>query len=312
MFLQNITGFMVGRDYEAGGIAKHGAKMVTAVSTARVPKLTVIVGGSFGAGNYGMCGRAYSPRLLWMWPGARISVMGGEQAATVMTEVGQAETGAQLREQYERQGHPVLRHRAAMGRRRHRPARHARRPGPGPVGGRQRPARRRALRRVQNVGPVLDTVTSADGVTIAYERSGSGPALVIVNGALSTKESGAPLAPLLDGDFTLYRYDRRGRGDSSDRDASTPQNELQDLAAIVAVTGEAPFVFGQSSGAALSLEAAASGRARCEGSSSTSRPTSPVPAPPPRPRASWRRWPPTGGATRRSSASCRAAGCPRR
>jgi 3-methylcrotonyl-CoA carboxylase beta subunit len=106
VFLQNISGFMVGRDYEAGGIAKHGAKMVTAVSTARVPKLTVIVGGSFGAGNYGMCGRAYSPRLMWMWPGARISVMGGEQAATVMTEVGQAETGAQLREQYERQGHP--------------------------------------------------------------------------------------------------------------------------------------------------------------------------------------------------------------
>ena len=106
VFLQNITGFMVGRDYEAGGIAKHGAKLVTAVSTARVPKLTVIIGGSFGAGNYGMCGRAYSPRLLFMWPGARISVMGGEQAATVMTEVGQPETGAQLRELYERQGHP--------------------------------------------------------------------------------------------------------------------------------------------------------------------------------------------------------------
>jgi 3-methylcrotonyl-CoA carboxylase beta subunit len=106
LFLQNITGFMVGRDYEAGGIAKHGAKLVTAVSTARVPKLTVIVGGSFGAGNYGMAGRAYSPRLLWMWPGARISVMGGEQAATVMSEVGQPETGARLREQYERQGHP--------------------------------------------------------------------------------------------------------------------------------------------------------------------------------------------------------------
>jgi 3-methylcrotonyl-CoA carboxylase beta subunit len=106
LFLQNITGFMVGRDYEAGGIAKHGAKLVTAVSTARVPKLTVIVGGSFGAGNYGMCGRAYSPRLLWMWPGARISVMGGEQAATVMTEVGQPEVGARLREQYEHQGRP--------------------------------------------------------------------------------------------------------------------------------------------------------------------------------------------------------------
>jgi 3-methylcrotonyl-CoA carboxylase beta subunit len=106
VFLQNITGFMVGRDYEAGGIAKHGAKLVTAVSTARVPKLTVIAGGSFGAGNYGMCGRAYSPRLLWMWPNARISVMGGEQAATVMTEVGQAEIGVALREQYERQGRP--------------------------------------------------------------------------------------------------------------------------------------------------------------------------------------------------------------
>jgi 3-methylcrotonyl-CoA carboxylase beta subunit len=106
VFLQNISGFMVGRDYEAGGIAKNGAKMVTAVSTARVPKLTVIVGGSFGAGNYGMCGRAYSPRMLWMWPGARISVMGGEQAAAVMTEVGQAKTGAALRDQYEAQGHP--------------------------------------------------------------------------------------------------------------------------------------------------------------------------------------------------------------
>jgi 3-methylcrotonyl-CoA carboxylase beta subunit len=106
VFLQNITGFMVGRDYEAGGIAKNGAKLVTAVATARVPKLTVIVGGSFGAGNYGMCGRAFSPRLLWMWPGARISVMGGEQAAAVMTAVGSPETGAALLEQYERQGQP--------------------------------------------------------------------------------------------------------------------------------------------------------------------------------------------------------------
>ena len=106
VFLQNISGFMVGREYEAGGIAKHGAKMVTAVSCARVPKLTVIVGGSFGAGNYGMCGRAYSPRFLFMWPNARISVMGGVQAATVMETVGQPEVGASLREQYERQGHP--------------------------------------------------------------------------------------------------------------------------------------------------------------------------------------------------------------
>jgi 3-methylcrotonyl-CoA carboxylase beta subunit len=106
VFLQNITGFMVGRDYEAGGIAKHGAKLVTAVSTARVPKLTVICGGSFGAGNYGMAGRAFSPRMLWMWPNARISVMGGEQAAAVMAEVGQPEVGAELHDQYERQGRP--------------------------------------------------------------------------------------------------------------------------------------------------------------------------------------------------------------
>jgi 3-methylcrotonyl-CoA carboxylase beta subunit len=106
LFLQNISGFMVGPEYEAGGIARDGAKMVAAVATARVPKLTVIVGGSFGAGNYGMCGRAYSPRFLWMWPNARISVMGGEQAAMVMTEVGQPELGAELREQYERQGSP--------------------------------------------------------------------------------------------------------------------------------------------------------------------------------------------------------------
>ncbi|MBL0936137.1 MAG: methylcrotonoyl-CoA carboxylase [Rhizobiaceae bacterium] len=87
VFLQNITGFMVGRKYEAGGIAKDGAKLVTAVATAKVPKVTMIIGGSFGAGNYGMCGRAYSPRFLWMWPNARISVMGGEQAATVLSIV---------------------------------------------------------------------------------------------------------------------------------------------------------------------------------------------------------------------------------
>nr|WP_220386530.1 carboxyl transferase domain-containing protein [Frankia sp. ArI3] len=87
VFLQNISGFMVGREYEAGGIAKHGAKMVTAVACARVPKFTVVIGGSFGAGNYSMCGRAYSPRFLWMWPNARISVMGGEQAAAVLATV---------------------------------------------------------------------------------------------------------------------------------------------------------------------------------------------------------------------------------
>jgi acetyl-CoA carboxylase carboxyltransferase component len=87
IFLQNITGFMVGREYERGGIAKDGAKMVHAVANSVVPKFTVVVGGSFGAGNYGMCGRAYDPRFLWMWPNARISVMGGEQAASVLTTV---------------------------------------------------------------------------------------------------------------------------------------------------------------------------------------------------------------------------------
>jgi 3-methylcrotonyl-CoA carboxylase beta subunit len=121
IFLQNITGFMVGRKYEAGGIAKDGAKMVTAVSNTAVPKFTVIVGGSFGAGNYGMCGRAYSPRFLWMWPNARISVMGGEQAASVLatvrrdnleaagkswSEEEEENFKAPIRQQYETQGHP--------------------------------------------------------------------------------------------------------------------------------------------------------------------------------------------------------------
>jgi 3-methylcrotonyl-CoA carboxylase beta subunit len=115
VFLQNITGFMVGRKYEAGGIAKDGAKLVTAVSTTSVPKFTVIVGGSYGAGNYGMCGRAYEPRLLFMWPNARISVMGGEQAATVLAQVRRGGASsldeeeafkAPIRAQYETQGHP--------------------------------------------------------------------------------------------------------------------------------------------------------------------------------------------------------------
>jgi 3-methylcrotonyl-CoA carboxylase beta subunit len=121
MFLQNITGFMVGQKYEAGGIAKDGAKMVTAVSCAQVPKFTVIIGGSYGAGNYGMCGRAFNPRFVWMWPNARISVMGGEQAAVVLATVkrdnieakGEAWSKqdeeafkAPIRAQYEREGHP--------------------------------------------------------------------------------------------------------------------------------------------------------------------------------------------------------------
>jgi 3-methylcrotonyl-CoA carboxylase beta subunit len=123
IFLQNITGFMVGRKYENEGIARHGAKLVTAVATAAVPKFTIIIGGSFGAGNYGMCGRAYSPRFLWMWPNARISVMGGEQAASVLATVkrdgielkGGTWSAAEeeafkapIRQQYEVQGHPYF------------------------------------------------------------------------------------------------------------------------------------------------------------------------------------------------------------
>jgi 3-methylcrotonyl-CoA carboxylase beta subunit len=108
VFLQNITGFMVGREYERGGIAKHGAKMVTAVACARVPKVTVVIGGSFGAGNYAMCGRGYSPRFLWMWPNARISVMGGEQAASVLAAVGGDDEQRRVATlaQYEAQGNP--------------------------------------------------------------------------------------------------------------------------------------------------------------------------------------------------------------
>jgi 3-methylcrotonyl-CoA carboxylase beta subunit len=121
LFLQNVTGFMVGRKYEHGGIAKDGAKLVTAVACAAVPKLTLVVGGSFGAGNYGMCGRAFEPRFLWTWPNARISVMGGEQAANVLARVRRDALEARgerwsaeeeeafkapIRAQYERQGHP--------------------------------------------------------------------------------------------------------------------------------------------------------------------------------------------------------------
>lgn len=121
VFLQNISGFMVGGKYEAGGIAKDGAKLVTAVASAEVPKFTVLIGGSFGAGNYGMCGRAYSPRFLFTWPNSRISVMGGEQAASVLATVRrdgiEAKGGSwsaeeedafkqPIRDQYERQGHP--------------------------------------------------------------------------------------------------------------------------------------------------------------------------------------------------------------
>ena len=166
LFLQNITGFMVGREYEAGGIAKDGAKLVTAVACARVPKITVIVGGSYGAGNYGMCGRAYSPRFLFMWPNARISVMGGEQAASVLATVKrdnmEAEGAAWSAEEEEgvqgadpgalRGGRPSLsRHRAAVGRRHHRAFRDAAGARTGLFRHPQRPGRADAIRSIPDV-----------------------------------------------------------------------------------------------------------------------------------------------------------------
>jgi 3-methylcrotonyl-CoA carboxylase beta subunit len=166
VFLQNITGFMVGRKYENEGIARHGAKLVTAVATAAVPKFTIIIGGSFGAGNYGMCGRAYSPRFLWMWPNARISVMGGEQAASVLATVkrdGIEVQGRPVEHGGRRSlqgphpppvrgaGPPLLRHRAPVGRRRDRPRRHAPRAGAGPLGHAQRAHRGHQVRRVPHV-----------------------------------------------------------------------------------------------------------------------------------------------------------------
>ena len=188
LFLQNITGFMVGRDYEAGGIAKHGAKMVTAVACARVPKLTVVIGGSFGAGNYSMCGRAYSPRFLFTWPNARISVMGGEQAASVLATVrrdGLEARGeewsaedeeafkAPIRDQYEYAGPPVLRHRAALGRRRDRPRPDPHRARPRALGLRQRPVGGRSAmassgcERDGPLGDVFETVLVANRGEIA-------------------------------------------------------------------------------------------------------------------------------------------------
>ncbi len=168
VFLQNITGFMVGQKYEDGGIAKHGAKLVTAVACAQVPKFTVIIGGSFGAGNYGMCGRAYDPRFLWMWPNARIGVMGGEQAAGVLAQVKreQAEragSAAVRRRGGEDQGTDpravrapgpsLLRQRAPVGRRRDRSGADPRRARPGPFRRAQRAHRSNPLRRVPHVRP---------------------------------------------------------------------------------------------------------------------------------------------------------------
>ena len=159
VFLQNITGFMVGREYEEAGIAKDGAKLVMAVASAEVPKFTILIGGSFGAGNYAMAGRAYQPRFLWSWPNSRISVMGGAQAARVLSTVrgGFADDAerdafeAPILETYEREGLPVLRHGPALGRRCHRPARHPAHPRPGHRSRAERADPRHPIRRLQDV-----------------------------------------------------------------------------------------------------------------------------------------------------------------
>ena len=188
LFLQNITGFMVGREYEAGGIAKDGAKMVTAVACAEVPKFTVVIGGSYGAGNYAMCGRAYSPRQLWMWPNARISVMGGRQAARVLSTV-RGEMSDDERDAFEApiiddlraRGLALVLDRAALGRRRHRPPRHpqAARAGPGRRG-RQR-GRRDHLRGVPDVTEILltrDGPVTTLTINRPEVRNAIGPSLI--------------------------------------------------------------------------------------------------------------------------------------
>ena len=171
VFLQNITGFMVGQQYERGGIAKDGAKMVHAVANSVVPKFTVIIGGSFGAGNYGMCGRAYEPRLLWMWPNARISVMGGEQAAGVLATVKKdqlarekqgADAGSRSRDsqadprEVRRRRLAVLLDRAPVGRRHPRSGADAERAGAGPVGGIQRADSAGEVRHLPDVESTAD------------------------------------------------------------------------------------------------------------------------------------------------------------
>ena len=182
LFLQNITGFMVGREYEAGGIAKDGAKLVSAVACAQVPKFTVIVGGSFGAGNYAMCGRAYGPRQLWMWPNARISVMGGVQAAKVLTAVG----GDPALEEDDRRPlrarrRSLLFDRAAVGRRGDRPTRHAQGARPRPGRGVARADRTHAVRGLPDVSALeigRDGAVATVTLSRAERRNALDPALI--------------------------------------------------------------------------------------------------------------------------------------
>ena len=181
VFLQNITGFMVGREYEAGGIAKDGAKLVTAVATAAVPKFTVLIGGSFGAGNYAMAGRAYQPRFLWTWPNSRISVMGGAQAARVLLDASEASfksdkaarrlRGADPRHLRAR-GLALLRHRPPLGRRDHRPARHPARPVDRPRGRPPRADPGDEVRRLPDVASATLPAADTPPTRRRGERSG--------------------------------------------------------------------------------------------------------------------------------------------
>ena len=165
---------MVGKEYEAGGIARDGAKLVMAVANAEVPKFTVVTGGSFGAGNYAMCGRAYGPRQLWMWPNARISVMGGEQAATVLTMVGDADPD-EVRAKYEQEGNPYYSTARLWDDGDHRSAGHAARPCSRDLGGAQRADRRDDVRDLQDVA-VGYTVVDIE----AIEGAGPGGAVRFV------------------------------------------------------------------------------------------------------------------------------------
>ena len=182
LFLQNIVGFMVGRDYEAGGIAKDGAKMVTAVACAQVPKITLVIGGSYGAGNYGMCGRAYGPRFLFTWPNARVSLMGSEQAASVLATVrrdnleaaGKTWPVGRGRKIQEADPRPVrygkrslLRHRAAVGRRHHHAGRNPPRPGAVFFCGAQRADPGDEVRRVQDVSLTPILCNAAAGIYLS-------------------------------------------------------------------------------------------------------------------------------------------------
>ena len=188
VFLQNITGFMVGKAYEHGGIAKDGAKLVMAVACAQVPKLTVVIGGSYGAGNYGMCGRAFGPRLLFMWPNARISVMGARQAAETlltvrldalrargedMDEAARSAFVQPIVERYEHESDGQLLDRAPVGRRHHRPARHAPRARARPRRRRARADPRAALRRLPDVSGLASSATAASRASGSTGPSGA-------------------------------------------------------------------------------------------------------------------------------------------